>query len=55
VQIVESESEEFLEVVAHLEAFKMTLISLKDDIKGFQERFVSEKERTRDVLNLLKA
>ena len=35
VKIIESESDEFLQVVAHLEGFKVALNDLKEDVRGF--------------------
>ena len=55
VKIVESESEEFLEVGSKLECFRKVLTELKEGLKTFHQRFTFEKGRTEQALGYLES
>ncbi|CDW83466.1 ldlcp-related protein [Stylonychia lemnae] len=49
IKIIESESDEFLQVAAKLESFKDILGDLKDSVKDFHSAFKNEKTQTQDI------
>lgn len=53
MKIVESESDEFLNVASKLEHLQTYLTTLKQSFKDFHTSFALEKTRTKDMLDYM--